>query len=75
MLLDGEGVCASSGAACSSGAVLPSHVIHAMTGDEHAASSALRFSLSRYTTDNDIDQALAVLRRAVRKARGSTMKP
>jgi cysteine desulfurase len=61
LLLSEQGVCASAGAACSSGSLEPSPVLRAMQIDDKIAHGAIRFSLSRYTTDADIDRALAVL--------------
>ncbi len=61
LLLSEQGVCASAGAACSSGSLEPSHVLRAMRIDERIAHGAVRFSLSRYTTDEEVDRALAVL--------------
>jgi cysteine desulfurase len=61
LLLSEQGVCASAGAACSSGSLEPSHVLRAMKIDERVAHGAIRFSLSRYTTDAEIDRALDVL--------------
>ncbi|MEO8082951.1 MAG: cysteine desulfurase family protein [Ardenticatenales bacterium] len=59
--LDMRGICASSGSACSSGKVDPSHVLSAMGVPAEVASGALRFSLGRHTTDEDIEHVLAVL--------------
>ena len=61
LLLSEQGICASAGAACSSGSLEPSHVLRAMAVDEKVAHGAIRFSLSRYTTDAEIDRALGVL--------------
>ena len=61
LLLSEQGVCASAGAACSSGSLEPSHVLRAMNIDPLVAHGAVRFSLSRYTTDAEIDRALEVL--------------
>jgi cysteine desulfurase len=61
LLLSEQGVCASAGAACSSGSLEPSPVIRAMKIDERVAHGAIRFSLSRYTSDREIDTALKVL--------------
>ena len=69
MLLDLEGVAASSGSACSTGSKDPSHVLRAMGVDREMANSAVRLSLSRYSTDEEIDHALAVLERAIGKLR------
>ena len=59
VLLDSAGVAVSAGAACSSGAVEPSHVLVAMGLDAADASSGLRFSLGVTTSDEDVDHALA----------------
>lgn len=69
LLLSEQGVCASAGAACSSGSLEPSHVLRAMNIDPKIAHGAIRFSLSRYTTDAEIDRALAVLPRVIDRLR------
>jgi cysteine desulfurase len=61
LLLSERGICASAGAACSSGSLEPSHVIMAMGIDPKVGHGAIRFSLSRYTTDAEIDKTLRVL--------------
>ena len=61
LLLSEQGVYASAGSACSSGSLEPSSVLRAMHVDDRYAHGAVRFSLSRYTTDAEIDRALAVL--------------
>lgn len=58
IVLSEAGICASSGAACSSGSLEPSHVLKAMHVDERSAHGAIRFSLSRYTTPAEIDEAV-----------------
>ncbi len=70
MLLDDEGVCASAGAACASGALEPSHVLLAMGLSVQEAKSAVRFSLGYTTTDHDIDHVLDVVPKAVERLRG-----
>jgi cysteine desulfurase len=55
MALDLEGVCASSGSACMVGSVVASHVLLAMGLSPERASSAIRFSLGRQTTIEEID--------------------
>ncbi len=60
-LLDMEGICASSGSACSTGESDPSHVLLAMGIDPREANSAIRFSLSRYTTEEEVQLLLEVL--------------
>ena len=59
--LDKSHVCASSGAACSAGGTAPSHVLMAMGLSEEEARSTLRFSLSRYTTEEEVDHLLDVM--------------
>ena len=61
LYLDEQGIAASSGSACSSGSLEPSHVLRAMGVPFTSAHGSTRFSLSRYTTDADIDHALAVM--------------
>jgi cysteine desulfurase len=61
MLLSEQGICASAGAACSSGSLEPSPVIRAMGVPDRVAHGAVRFSLSRYTTDFEVDTAIATL--------------
>lgn len=67
MLLSNLGLCASSGSACSSGSLEPSHVLAAMGIDEHIAHGSIRFSLSRFTTDVEIDRALEIVPQAINK--------
>jgi cysteine desulfurase len=61
LLLSEKGICASAGSACSSGSLEPSPVIIAMGVDEKIAHGAVRFSLSRYTTDAEIDAAIGMI--------------
>ena len=67
--LDLDGVMASSGAACSSGKVKPSHVLQAMGVPEDLARSALRISFGWNSTDEDADAALASLHKLVSRDR------
>lgn len=69
ILLSERGVCASAGAACSSGSLEPSPVLKAMNIDPKIAHGAIRFSLSRYTTEEEIDTALAVIPQVIGKLR------
>ena len=55
MMLDQYGICASSGSACTSGALEPSHVLRAMGVPFTAAHGSIRFSLSRYNTEAEVD--------------------
>jgi cysteine desulfurase len=59
--LDIEGICASSGAACSAGSLEPSHVVRALGHDDFLARALVRFSLGRENTLEDVETALAVL--------------
>jgi cysteine desulfurase len=63
--LSEEGVCASSGSACSSGSLEPSHVLKAMGIDERLAHGAIRFSLSHESTDDEITRALDIVPKVV----------
>ncbi len=67
--LDDYGICASSGSACTSGALEPSHVMRAMGVPFTAAHGSVRFSLSVYNQDEDIDQVLEVLPRIIDRLR------
>lgn len=55
------GICASSGSACTSGSLEPSHVLRAMNVPFTAIHGSIRWSLSRYTTEKEIDYVLDVL--------------
>jgi len=59
--LDLEGVCASSGSACMVGSIVPSHVLMAMGRAPELAQAAVRFSLGKWTTEEEIEQTIAVL--------------
>lgn len=63
--LDLEGICASSGSACTSGSLDPSHVLRAMHVPFTAVHGSIRFSLSEETTEADIDHVIAVMPRIV----------
>ena len=67
--LDLKGLACSTGAACSSGAVEPSHVLTAIGLPPEEARASLRFSLGRHTTSTDIDFALSVVPAAVAQLR------
>jgi cysteine desulfurase len=54
-MLNEHGICASSGSACTSGSLEPSHVLRAMGVPFTAAHGSIRFSLSTYTTQEEID--------------------
>jgi cysteine desulfurase len=61
LLLSEQGICASAGAACSSGSLEPSRILQAMKIPNPYAHGAVRFSLSKFTTDSEIDRTLQVL--------------
>jgi cysteine desulfurase len=61
LMLNEYGICASSGSACTSGSLEPSHVLRAMGVPFTAAHGSIRFSLSRYTTSEEIDFVLEKL--------------
>lgn len=59
--LSAAGICASSGSACTSGSLEPSHVLRAMGVPFTAAHGSVRFSFSRYTTEAEVERIVAVL--------------
>lgn len=59
LMMDKYGICASSGSACTSGSLEPSHVLRAMGIPYTAAHGSVRFSLSRFNSDEDIDAIIA----------------
>jgi cysteine desulfurase len=72
--LDLEGVAVSTGSACSSGTLEPSHVLRAMGFPPHRTQNSLRFSLGMFSTDAEVDRVVEVLPRLVEKLRGLTRK-
>ena len=69
MALDLEGVCASSGSACMVGSVVASHVLLAMGLPIERARSAVRFSLGKWTTADEIEAAGAAVKRIIQRLR------
>lgn len=69
LALDLEGIAASSGSACTSGSLEPSHVIAALGIPDAFAAGTLRFSLGRWTTAEEIDTLLAVLPKVLNQIR------
>ncbi len=61
LLLNKQGIAASSGSACTSGSLEPSHVMRAMGIPYTAAHGTTRFSLSRYTTESEIDRVITAV--------------
>ncbi|WP_448599701.1 cysteine desulfurase NifS [Thermoleptolyngbya sp.] len=68
-MLNREGICASSGSACTSGSLDPSHVLTAMGLPYTILHGSIRFSLSRYTTEAEIRQVLTVMPGIVERLR------
>jgi cysteine desulfurase len=73
--LDLEGVAVSTGSACSSGTLEPSHVLRAMGFSPHRAQNSLRFSLGMFSTEEEVDRVASLLPSIVEKLRGLTRKP
>lgn len=69
LLLNRAGIAASSGSACTSGSLEPSHVLRAMNIPYTAAHGATRFSFSRDNTDEDVDQVIAAMPEIIEKLR------
>ncbi len=67
--LSDKGICASSGSACTSGSLEPSHVLRAMNVPFTAIHGSIRFSLSKYTTEKDIDYVNSVMPGIIEKIR------
>ncbi len=72
LLMDRAQIAASSGSACTSGSLEPSHVLRAMDIPFTSAHGSIRFSLSRYSTEEEIDYVLAVMPRIVERLRAIT---
>jgi len=72
--LDLAGVAVSTGSACSSGTLEPSHVLKAMGLPAHRTQNSLRFSLGLFSTEDEVDFTIAVLPRLVDKLRGLTAR-
>jgi cysteine desulfurase len=73
--LDLEGVAVSTGSACSSGTLEPSHVLKAMGFPPHRTQNSLRFSLGAANTEAEIDRVVTLLPRVVEKLRALTRAP
>jgi cysteine desulfurase len=72
--LDLDGIAVSTGSACSSGTLEPSHVLRAMGFPAHRTQNSLRFSLGLFSTEEEVDRVIEVLPRLVEKLRGLTKK-
>ncbi len=69
LLLDRFSICASSGSACTSGSLEPSHVLRAMGVPFTAAHGSIRFSLSRYNTEAEVDLAIEKMPQIINRLR------
>jgi len=69
MALDQKGVCVSTGSACASGSLKPSHVLLALGLSHQQAHGSIRFSLGKYTTNEEIDYVLKVLPDIIKRLR------
>jgi cysteine desulfurase len=73
--LDLEGVAVSTGSACSSGTLEPSHVLRAMGLPTHRTQNSLRFSLGLFSTEEEVDRVASMLPRLVEKLRSLSRRP
>lgn len=71
MELDRFGICASAGSACTTGSLQPSHVLTAMGVPAADAMGSIRFSFSRFNTQEEVDKTLSVLKDAVAKLKNA----
>ena len=69
LMMNEYGICASSGSACTSGSLEPSHVLRAMGVPYTAAHGSIRFSLGRYNTDEDVDFIIEKLPPIIKRLR------
>lgn len=69
LMMDAFGICASSGSACTSGSLEPSHVLRALGVPFTYAHGSIRFSLSRFNTDAEVDLVLAELPKIISRLR------
>ena len=70
LMMNEHGICASSGSACTSGSLEPSHVLRAMGVPFTAAHGSIRYSLSRYTTEEEIDVVIEKTPAIIERLRG-----
>lgn len=69
LMMDQAGICASSGSACTTGSIEPSHVLTAMGLSRDLARGSVRFSLGRYNTDDEVDFVLEKLPPMIQRLR------
>ena len=70
LILDRDGVCASAGSSCASGALEPSHVLSAMGLPVDLARSSVRLTVGWPTTEAEVDEAVAVITAGVERLAG-----
>ncbi|MED6315061.1 MAG: cysteine desulfurase NifS, partial [Verrucomicrobiota bacterium] len=70
-----EGICASSGSACTTGSIEPSHVLQAMGVPLSRSKGSVRFSLGRDNTDSDVDLVLEKMPAIVSRLRDASPEP
>jgi cysteine desulfurase len=69
MMMDAEGICVSAGSACKSGSLEPSHVLMAMNVPLSAIHGSVRFCVSRYTNEEEIDTLVQKTAKIVKRLR------
>ena len=75
LLLDREGICASSGSACTTGSIEPSHVLQAMGVPLSRSKGSLRYSLGQDNTEADVNRVLEKLPTIVSRLRDASPEP
>ena len=68
-MLDDRNICVSTGSACESGSLEASHVLKSMEISRNMINGAIRFSLGRYSTENDVNRVLEELPNIIKKCR------
>ena len=68
-MLDMQGICVSSGSACTTGAVDPSHVLKAIGLSDNEAKGSLRLTLDRENTEQEVDTLIHIISETVQKLR------
>lgn len=75
LALDQRGICASAGSACTTGSLEPSHVLTAMGLKPEQARSCVRFSLSHFNTEAEVEAALAAIPSIIAELRAQSVQP
>ena len=71
-MLDDHDICVSTGSACESGSLEASHVLKSMEISRNMINGAIRFSLGRFSTEDDVNRVLTKLPEIIRKCRELT---